>query len=133
MRLTGLTLVTLAKLDGGRRRRAVENTKDVTTFGGEGVRAIEYPAKAGYSPTSAQTAKSVTKNGVPLGSQEERLEILQQSALNYQKAGGQVRVGYSVQHDALVIVLATTGICASCGNWIFGNGNGCQKCAKEQK
>lgn len=105
------------------------DTKDDTIFGGAEVSQTASHAKAASLPILTQNAKPVTKKEVPFGSQSERLAILQQATSDYQKSGGQVRVGYRDDADSLVIVLVGVGQCVDCGTWFSGN-DGCQRCAK---
>lgn len=101
-----------------------------TTYTGAEAEKTAKPDAAEKANHSTQSAKRVTRNAVTLGTREERLEILQQAAANYQKAGGKILVKYFAEIDGMLLVLPETGECASCGAWFSGNGDGCPRCAK---
>lgn len=100
-----------------------ESTKGATTAGAAGPSPKENQGAAASSPNSAQTDKSVTGKGAPLGTLIERLEISQQALANYQKAGGKVLIQYRKDEKILVIGLPEIQPCQNpkCGHWFSGN------------
>lgn len=104
-----------------------ENTKAGTTTGEAVQQMPENHGGAEDLPISRKNGKRTTRKEALLGSQEERLEILQQSVLNYQKAGGAILARYNPTHDGIVIFVARAGICVDCGAFFIGD-DGCPHC-----
>ncbi len=65
------------------------------------------------------------------GTPAERLEIFRQAKNDVVKVGVPVFVKYRPDLDMLMIGIPHTGICADCGQWIYGHGDGCPYCNGE--